>query len=183
MPPSPAFTRILTSSINIEKPPAVRKRRRLVWKLLARLLDCGLMLTNLPMRPRSLNSTMPVTLANKRVVLAPADVDARLDLGAALAHDDASRPEPTGRRKPSRRAAAHWNRARFWNCLNLFYVPYFTYTRMSPTFTSVKDWRCPMVFLYCFLRLNLKTMIFVAAAVADDGGLHACRRPPVRRRP
>ena len=31
---------------------------------------------------------------------------------------------------------------------------------MSPTFTSVKSWRCPIVRLYCFLRLNLKTSTF-----------------------
>ena len=30
-----------------------------------------------------------------------------------------------------------------------------------------------MVRLYCFLRLNLNTIIFVAASVLGDGALHA----------
>ena len=47
-----------------------------------------LMLTYLPMRPRSLNSTTPVIFGEERVILAPAHVFAGLDRGAALAHDD-----------------------------------------------------------------------------------------------
>src|SRR5512142_2561696 len=33
------------------------------------------------------------------------------------------------------------------------------YATISFTCTRVKFWRCPMVRLYCFLRLNLKTMV------------------------
>ena len=43
------------------------------------------MLTNLPMRPRSRNSTMPGDLGEQRVVLADADVLAGLDSGCRAA--------------------------------------------------------------------------------------------------
>ena len=48
------------------------------------------MLTNLPIRPRSLNSTTPVTLANSVSSLPQPTLLPGLSLGAALAHDDAA---------------------------------------------------------------------------------------------
>src|ERR1035437_6463816 len=76
LPPSPAFTRIRASSMNIEKPPACIETGGPVE---SPGRTCGThaacpaskdvyadawMLTNLPIRPRSLNSTTPVTFAN-----------------------------------------------------------------------------------------------------------------------
>src|SRR6516225_5631677 len=60
LPPSPAFTRIRTSSMNMGRTeplvcPHSRKNP---------CYATSWMLTNLPIRPRSLNSTTPVTLAN-----------------------------------------------------------------------------------------------------------------------
>src|SRR6185312_5207584 len=45
-----------------------------------------------------------------------------------------------------------------WNFLNPSYVPFLTYARISFTVTRVKFCRCPIVLLYCFFRLNLKTI-------------------------
>src|SRR5471030_715347 len=77
LPPSPALTRILTSSINMLVQTMfgqTRKSRRSLSKPAARENRHGaqgtaayataVTLTNLPIRPRSLNSTTPVTLAN-----------------------------------------------------------------------------------------------------------------------
>src|SRR5579863_2642417 len=62
LPPSPAFTRILASSRNCKETKCRRQagcsQERLYY-------SDAWMLTNLPMRPRSLNSTVPVTLANR----------------------------------------------------------------------------------------------------------------------
>src|SRR5215469_4408793 len=63
LPPSPALTRMRTSSINMEKPPA-RGRAGGPREESGGYSEAR-MLTNLPMRPRSLNSTTPVTLANR----------------------------------------------------------------------------------------------------------------------
>src|ERR1019366_9303185 len=70
LPPSPAFTRILTSSINIEmpnmeKPPACSAAGGPFGSKEGYAVALAWMLTNLPIRPRSLNSTTPVTLANR----------------------------------------------------------------------------------------------------------------------
>src|SRR5437868_6566593 len=61
LPPSPALARILTSSINIEKPPGLGSRA--AWSNGVGDYSEAATLTNLPIRPRSLNSTTPVTLA------------------------------------------------------------------------------------------------------------------------
>ena len=55
------------------------------------------MLTNLPIRPRSRNSIDAGDFGEQGIVLADADVHARLDLGAALAHDD----RPAGHKLPA----------------------------------------------------------------------------------
>src|ERR1035438_1402885 len=70
LPPSPAFTRILTSSINIEmpnmeKPPACCATGGPFGSKEGYAVALAWMLTNLPIRPRSLNSTTPVTLAHR----------------------------------------------------------------------------------------------------------------------
>ena len=44
----------------------------------------------------------------------------------------------------------------------------FLYAEISFTFTRVKFWRCPMVRLYCFLRLELEDDDFGAAVVRLD---------------
>ncbi len=93
LPPSPALTVILTSSTNIMKRPLRPDAAEIVRLIhlreaVTRRLRDALMLTNLPMRPRSRNSTMPVILANSVSSLPQPDVLAGLDRGAALPNDD-----------------------------------------------------------------------------------------------
>jgi len=122
------------------------------------------MRTNLPKWPRSLNSTTPVTLGEQRVVLAPANVEAGLSL-VPRCRTMIEPPGPVGRQTPLIPSRCALESRRSWNCLSLFYAPYVTYARISPTLISVKACRWPMVFLYCFLRLELENDHLVAAAV------------------
>src|SRR4051812_46962595 len=85
LPPSPALTRIRTSSINIEKPPAVQVR----WLggLIGKLFGSG-DADELAEAAAVFEHDRARYLRKERVVLAPAHVRTRLDLGTALPDDD-----------------------------------------------------------------------------------------------
>jgi len=96
----------------------------------------ALMLTNLPIRPRSLNSTTPVTLANSVSSLP----QPTLRPGLILVPRCRTMMDPPGTNWPPKtftpRPLRLGNRARFWNCLNLSYAPFVTSATTSLTFTS-----------------------------------------------
>jgi len=95
-----------------------------------------LMQTNLPIRPRSLNFHHTRHFGEERIVLAPADVRARLDLGAALPHDDRAH----GNKLAAEDLHAQPLRVRIAPVLELpkpFLCAYVTYAELSPTFTCV----------------------------------------------
>src|SRR5947209_8399275 len=77
LPPSPAFTRIRTSSMNN-------------WKGLLRDQAVSLDADKLAHPAAVAELHDAGDLRKQRIVLAPADVLARFDLGAALPHDDRS---------------------------------------------------------------------------------------------
>src|SRR5579872_897424 len=88
-PPSPAFTRMMTSSINIEKPPggiANPAARFPSWSCLLYGADTDIF----AQPPAIVEFHYPGDLGKQRVILAPAHVHSRLQLRAALPHNNGS---------------------------------------------------------------------------------------------
>src|ERR1017187_7632315 len=174
LPPSPAFTRIRASSMNIEKAAgSLRNRRPREKNFLSYAM--ALMLTNLPIRPRSLNSTTPVTLANSVSSLP----QPTLRPGLSLVPRCRTMIEPPGTNWPP-------------NTL----MPSRCALESRPFFELPKPFLCairhlcqniadldfgeglamPDGFLVLFLTFELENDHLVAAAVAHDGGLQGARR-------
>src|ERR1017187_1941498 len=182
LPPSPAFTRIRASSMNIEKPPACIETGGPVE---SPGRTCGThaacpaskdvyadawMLTNLPIRPRSLNSTLPVTLANSVSSLP----QPTLRPGLILVPRCRTMMEPPGTSWPPntftpRRCA--------WESRPFLELPKPFLCAMRHLRHNVADLhfgeRLAVAngFLVLFLALELEDQDLVAPAITNDGGL------------
>src|ERR1039458_4733272 len=166
LPPSPAFTRIRTSSMNIEKAAgSLRNRRPREKNFLG--YATALMLTNLPIRPRSLNSTTPVTLANSVSSLP----QPTLRPGLILVPRCRTMTEPPGTSWPPK---AFTPRRCAWESRPFRELPKPFLCAMRHLRHNVADLHfgeglaVADGFLVLFLALELEDQDLVAAAIADD---------------